>query len=165
MVTNRSTILETIKCGIFAGAAGGLAEIVWVTAYAALTGGDAAVLARGVTTASGVAAVLPAAPIALGIGVHMALAVMLGLALALVWQALSSRVQQGGLYALTLAALIGVWAMNFLVLLPAISPAFVHLVPFAVSLTSKLLFGLAAAEVLSRSAFSAQRFGAPALHH
>ena len=47
-----------------------------------------------------------------------------------------------------LTALAGVWAINFFVVLPIVSPAFVHVVPYAVSLTSKLLFGVAAAAVL-----------------
>ena len=49
-----------------------------------------------------------------------------------------------------LAALVSVWAVNFFVVLPIISPAFVHLAPYPVSLMSKVLFGLAAAEALRR---------------
>ena len=158
----RSGIGETIRRGILAGTAGGLAEIIWLSLYASITGGDAAILARGVTTAAGVTALLPQAPVALGIGVHMAIAVSLGVVLAGLWQTL----MQGGLrrsnrYGAMLATLAAIWAMNFLVVLPLVSPSFVHLVPFAVSLTSKLLFGLAAAETLRRCA-TAQ---APAFEH
>ena len=53
-----------------------------------------------------------------------------------------------GPYPLMLAALGGVWATNFFVILPMVSPAFVHMVSYAVSLTSRLLFGLAAAAAL-----------------
>ena len=56
-----------------------------------------------------------------------------------------------------LAALAGVWAVNFFVVLPIVSPAFVHIVPYAVSLTSKLLFGVAAAEVVRDDAIFAAR--------
>ncbi len=45
--------------------------------------------------------------------------------------------------------------MNFFVVLPAVSPTFVNLVPYSVSLISKLLFGLAAAEILRRYAMPA----------
>ncbi len=131
--------LEIFRTGAFAGAAGGLAEIAWVTLYAGVTGGDPAVLARGVTTAAGVSALLPASPVIVGIAVHMTLAVTLGIALAFVWSALRER--QPSLtnpYPFMLAALSGVWAINFFVVLPIVSPAFVHLVPYAVSLTSKL---------------------------
>jgi hypothetical protein len=150
----RSDIRDVIKRGILAGAAGGLAEIIWVSLYASVTGGDAAVLARGVTTAVGVTALLPAASVTAGIAVHMMLAVLLGIALAGLWQALAPRLRMNSRYTLTLAALAGVWAFNFFVALPAVSPAFVHLVPLSVSLMSKLLFGLAAAETLRRCAMA-----------
>jgi hypothetical protein len=143
--------LAIIRTGVFAGAAGGLAEIAWVTLYAGVTGVDPAVLARGVTTAAGVTALLPAAPVALGIGVHMVLAVMLGVVLAFGWQALSANRPNrpsNNPYPFMLTALAGVWAVNFFVVLPLVSPAFVHLVPYAVSMTSKLLFGVAAAGIV-----------------
>jgi hypothetical protein len=141
--------IETVSSGIIAGAAGGLAEIAWVTLYAGATGGNAAALARGVTSAAGVGALLPQSPIALGVAVHMTLAVALGVALAYAWRALRTRkVAATGPYPFMLAALAGVWATNFFVILPIVSPAFVYMVPCAVSLTSKLLFGLAAAVAL-----------------
>jgi hypothetical protein len=149
MVKNRK--ITMLRQGVLAGAAGGLAEVAWVSLYAAATGGDAAILAHGVTTAGGVTALLPASPVALGAAVHMTLAVMLGVALSGVWAALrrgSPRLSNP--YPFMLAALAGVWAINFFVVLPIVSPAFVHIVPYAVSLTSKLLFGVAAATVLQR---------------
>jgi hypothetical protein len=153
MMTSRLGVSEIIKRGILAGAAGGLAEIIWVSLYATLTGGDAAALARGVTTAAGVRALLPAAPVTMGIAVHMALAVLLGIALAGLWQALARRAHgMGSRYAGMLAALATVWAVNFFVILPMLSPAFALLIPYPVSLLSKLLFGLATAETLRRCA-------------
>jgi hypothetical protein len=140
--------LATLRHGVVAGAAGGFAEIAWVTFYAGLTGGDPAVLARGVTSAAGVNALLPASPVALGIAVHMTLAATLGVALAFAWRTLCERRAGAAPYPFMLAALAGVWAINFFVILPIVSPAFVHLVPYAVSLTSKVLFGLAAAAAL-----------------
>jgi hypothetical protein len=148
--------VSLVRTGVIAGCAGGLAEIAWVTLYAGLTGADPAVVARGVTTAAGVDALLPAAPAALGVAVHMALAVMLGIVLTSVWNAL--RVVRPGathLYTFMLAALVGIWAMNFLVVLPIVSAGFVHVVPYAVSLTSKLLFGVAAAEIVRGEAMLA----------
>jgi hypothetical protein len=156
MMTGQWSVSDVIKRGILAGAAGGVAEIIWVSIYAALTGGDAAILARGVTTAVGVTALLPAASVAMGVAVHMGLAVLLGVAVACLWQVMARRQGVSGGYTSVLAVLAAVWAMNFFVLLPAISPAFVHMVPYAVSLTSKLLFGLAAAETLRRFAIADQ---------
>jgi hypothetical protein len=121
--------------------------------YAMVSGGNAANLARGVTTAAGVSALLPTAPVSMGIAVHMALAVLLGVALVGVWQALAPRGSGvTSLFGAMLAALVVVWAINFFVLLPVISPPFVQIIPYPVSLISKLLFGLAAAESLRRSA-------------
>jgi hypothetical protein len=151
MMTSRLVMNEIIKRGLLAGAAGGLAEIVWVSLYATISGGDAAILARGVTTAAGVTALLPAMPVTMGIVVHMALAVLLGIALVGLWQALARR-DTISLYGFMLAALATVWAVNFFVILPVISPAFALLIPYPVSLTSKLLFGLATAETLRRCA-------------
>lgn len=129
--------------------AGGFAEIAWVALYAGVTGGDAAMLAKGVTSAAGVSALLPSSPAMLGIIVHMSFAVIVGLLLAFAWREL--RVQWPSLkspFPLALAALAGIWVLNFFIVLPIVSPAFVHLLPYPVSLTSKLLFGIAAAAAL-----------------
>lgn len=154
MTTGRRVTSDAFKYGALAGVAGGLAEVAWICLYAGVAGGNAAVLARGVTTAAGASALLPQAPVTMGIAVHMTLAVMLGIALAGLWQALARTHGIGSLYAVALAVLAGVWALNFLVVLPATNPAFVLLVPYSVSLLSKLLFGLAAAETLRRCATS-----------
>jgi hypothetical protein len=145
------TVLETTRHGVVAGVAGGLAEIAWVTLYAGATSVDPATFASGVTTAAGLGALFPAAPVAVGVTVHMALAVTLGIALSFGWRALSShRFDAAGPFPFMLAALVGVWAVNFFAVLPIISPAFIHLAPYPVSLMSKVLFGLAAAEALRR---------------
>jgi hypothetical protein len=143
------TVLETTRHGVVAGVAGGLAEIAWVTLYAGATSADPATVASGVTTAAGLSALFPAAPVAVGVTVHMALAVTLGIALSFGWRALSShRLDAAGPFPFVLAALVGIWAVNFFAVLPIISPAFIHLAPYPVSLMSKVLFGLAAAEAL-----------------
>lgn len=144
---NRIAItLSTIRLGTIAGAAGGLAEIAWVSLYAGITGDSAAVLARGVTTAAGVSSLFPADAVTVGLTVHMAIAVALGITLAFAWQAIiSQRKLTIGLFPFMTAALAGVWAINFFVVLPVVSPDFVSLLPYSVSLASKMLFGLAAA--------------------
>jgi hypothetical protein len=147
------SLSTTLRTGVIAGTAGGLAEVAWVTLYSALTGGDPAIVARGVTTAAGVSALLPGATATLGVAVHMTLAVGLGIALAFAWRALSAN--RGGSinpYPFMLAALAGVWAINFYVVLPVVDPAFIPLVSYPVSLISKMLFGVAAAAVVSREA-------------
>jgi len=136
--------------GVVAGAAGGIAEIIWIFVYASATGTDAASVARGVTTATGVNLLLQGSRAAFGVAIHMMLAVTLGTALAFSWTALSRRwPQQISPYAILPVVLAGVWAINFLIVLPLIDPNFVQIVPYPVSLASKLLFGFAAAATLS----------------
>jgi len=85
------------------------------------------------------AAVLSAAFPSMGIG-------LLGVALAFAWRALRDhRPTLTNPYPFMVAALAGVWTINFFVVLPIVSPGFIHMVPYTVSLTSKLLFGLAMA--------------------
>jgi hypothetical protein len=79
----------------------------------------------------------------------MGLALGLGIAVALVVRTfLPHKVSRLWEPVAVVAMLIAVWAMNFLVLLPAINPGFVELVPYGASLTSKVLFGVASAFIL-----------------
>lgn len=138
---------ETVRLGAIAGAAGGLAEMAWVSLYAMATGANPAMVARGVTTAAGASALLPVDAVAVGISVHMTIALALGMALAFVWRALSAT-RTLDPFAFMTVALACVWAINFFVVLPIVSPAFTQLLPYSISLMSKLAFGLAAASVL-----------------
>ena len=76
----------------------------------------------------------------------MTLAIALGVALVSAFEALRQmRPALTNPYPFMLVALAGVWAINFFVVLPIVSPGFVGIMPYAVSLASKLLFGAAAA--------------------
>jgi hypothetical protein len=134
--------------GTLAGLTGGLAEIAWIWIYGALSHIDSASVASGVSQAVGIETL--ADPVVLGIAVHMMLAAALGIALAFAMQPLLARWGRGRLvtYAAMIAALAMVWAVNFLVILPILSPGFVGLVPYEASFLSKILFGAAAAAVL-----------------
>ena len=112
-----------------------------------MSGTDPGLVARGVSVAVGAGETV--APLAFGIVVHMALAVVLGVALALALRPAFAHLRGSlGINASLVLALVGVWAVNFLIVLPQINPAFVELVPYQVSLLSKILFGFAAASVL-----------------
>lgn len=132
--------------GLCIGLAGGLAEIVVVLLYAALTGADAASIARHVASAAG----LDGAPAAIGVTVHMGLAAALGICLSAALRTPSGRSIRGWKIVPFMAGSLAiVWAINFFIVLPVVSPDFVHLMPFAVTLASKLAFGLAAAATSS----------------
>ena len=153
-----SRVYETFRLGAVAGAAGGVAEILWIAFFGVLTGSDTTEVARSISAVVGAALPIPPlviAPAAFGIVIPMLAALALGIVLAFAWQVLWARwpAPADG-YAFTLGALAIVWCFNFFVVLPLISPHFVDLhrtivdtVPYPVSLVSKLLFGLAAAAV------------------
>lgn len=143
---------KAVVFGAIAGVAGGLTEIAVVALYSAGIGSDPAIVARGVTAATGLVSVMPASPIATGILIHMAIAVVLGIALAFVWKTVRPHFSAGAsLLPFMLAALTAIWAVNFFLVFPTVSPAFVHRLPYSVSLASKLLFGAAAAALLRLS--------------
>ena len=132
-----------LTMGVLAGSAGGIAEVAWISLYAAATGSDAALVARGVTETLRIDA---SAPVLAGIAIHMGIAAMLGMALAAALAPL--RLEGARLYAILGCALAGVWAINFMVVLPLLNPAFVAIVPLGASFVSKVLFGIAAAASL-----------------
>jgi len=134
-----------LSAGLLIGLAGGLAEILVVCLYSALTGGDAAMVARHVASAVG----LDGASAVAGMAVHMGLAVALGIVLSAMVQSLAALLARDrAIWAFMVGSLAAVWAINFFVVLPVVSPGFVHLLPYAITLASKLAFGVAAAAVL-----------------
>jgi MFS family permease len=123
--------------------------MAWVALYSGLTDTNALAVAREVAASiSPAAALLPGAPL-LGIAIHLALSVALGLALGkTLLGPLAPRFGRKLLMPTVLGTLACIWAVNFLLVLPLLNPAFLALMPLAATLTSKLLFGLAAAGIL-----------------
>ena len=132
-----------LRAGLVAGLIGGAAEILWIALYA----GTGAIEAQAVAieVAATISPELAASRWAVfsGIAIHMALAMGIGVlfvyGLRLFRSRLSTPLQ---VVASGVALVAAIWALNFLVLLPQINPEFVALVPYAVALTSKLLFGI-----------------------
>lgn len=139
----RRAAAHVAAIGALAGLAGGLAEVIWIWTYATLTNSDAALVARAVAHA--VRFDQEISPVLGGVAIHMGLAAVLGVAVALAIRSVADSLHGIGLYVTVGAALVIVWAVNFLVVLPLVSPQFVDVVPYAVSLVSKILFGVAAA--------------------
>jgi hypothetical protein len=135
--------------GVLAGIAGGIAEVAWILLYGRVFGVDAAVVADGVTWSlfpgySGSPLAVP-----LGIAIHMGLAIVLGMAIAIMLARFWPRLSGTAFEAIVVVGLlVAIWAMNFFLVLPILNPSFVELVPNGASLTSKVLFGVAAAFVL-----------------
>jgi hypothetical protein len=134
-----------LSTGLLIGLAGGLAEILVVELYSALTGGDVATVARHVASAVG----LDGASALAGVAVHMGLAVALGIVLSAIVQSLGALLARDwAIWAFMMGSLAAVWAINFFIVLPVVSPGFVHLLPYAITFASKLAFGVAAAAAL-----------------
>ncbi len=137
-----------VRYVLFAGLAGGLAEMLWVMFYGVLTGTGGAEVARQIT-----ASVFPSAGLSyavpLGIGVHLGLSLLLAAGFTVVvWGPFVWSRGAVATMASALCVLAVVWALNFFVLLPHVNPVFVELLPYPVTLASKLLFGIAMAAVL-----------------
>lgn len=149
---------STVSTGVIAGLAGGVAEMIWVAGYCAVTPLSAAEVLRQISLSVGLDAGHGALASVSGIAIHLGLSVALGLAFALlVWRPLARRSGIVRNALMPCAALALVWAVNFFLVLPALNPAFVALMPYSVTLASKLLFGVAMGSVLNRSERQDQR--------
>lgn len=135
---------------LIASLAGGLAEIIWVSLYAATTSLTAANIAREVTAsllptyAAGVTGVW------LGIVIHMLLAVALGYVFSYVsWKPFARPRGIVVTLMVSVLSLASVWAINFFIVLPVLNPTFITLMPYPVTFASKMLFALAMAVTLA----------------
>ena len=135
---------QTLRYAVLAGLAGGFAEMLWIALYASLTSGSSVEVARQVAaTLFQPAVALPAAP-AIGIAIHLALSVALAVVFVrFIWIPFAKRMAGGAGLFITVAALMAVWAVNFLVVLPVVNPSFVTLMPYKITFVSKALFGAA----------------------
>ena len=142
---------QVLKVALLAGLSGGAAEIAWVALYSSASSARSADIAREITaTVLPFAADAPWAPWA-GVGIHLVLSAALGLAFVLaLWRYCATAPATRNIWVAALVALTGVWAVNFLVILPAFNPVFVKLMPYGATLASKLLFAVAMAGVLQR---------------
>ncbi|MFI4923069.1 MAG: hypothetical protein ACHP6J_05090, partial [Burkholderiales bacterium] len=68
-----------------------------------------------------------------------------------IWIPFAKSLAGGASVIITVAALIVVWAVNFLVVLPVVNPSFVTLMPYEITLVSKALFGAAMAWSLRKN--------------
>ena len=136
---------------LLAGVFGGLAEVIWIALYAFVTGAALSPIGSAITsTVYPAASELLLAPV-LGLIIHMSLSVLLAFGFGLLIWPLMARFfhfKQAALLA-SIVTLAIVWKINFFLLLPVWNPEFIGLLPLSVTLTSKLLFGVAMGMVLS----------------
>lgn len=149
----RDDSIVTGKLILLAGLAGGAAEVLWVALYSGVTGTSAMAVARQVAASVWPAAADWASAPVLGIAIHMALALALAAAFVPFLLCFAARHPgPGTIMAGATAVLVLVWAVNFFLILPVLNPAFVTLMPYGTTLTSKLLFGATIAWVTTQRA-------------
>jgi len=149
MNTTKPRVKSLVRTGVIVGLSGGIAEIIWILLYKNISGGDPASIAQGVTETLLPQTLSAGVAVPLGVIIHMSIAVALGIAIAVLVRSWLPRSAPGFLEPVMVVGLLMViWAVNFFLILPAVNPAFVTLVPYSVSLISKVLFGCAAALTL-----------------
>ena len=145
MTIAKSRLLEVAQVGVVAGLAGGLAEVAWISIYGAISGVSVDIVAEEIAVDCTARFVL------LSVG----------------WDPYSSysrhRSRRGG-GVRDPPSIAWVWprlcriqscdpdachnmGREFLVVLPYVNPRFLDLLPYSVTLASKLLFGLVAATI------------------
>ena len=150
MPANVTLFRSPLSWVLIAGLVGGLAEVAWVSLYAALTPLDGATVGREITeTVFGDAAGGAYAPF-FGFGIHMVLSIALAAAFTVALWRWAAHAGKAGILGASIGTLAAIWAMNFFVVLPATNPAFVGLMPLSVTFTSKMLFGAAMGLALCR---------------
>ena len=129
---------------LLAGLCGGMAEIMWVAIYSAMTPTSGMEVARQISASVFPAMADASAAAPVGIAVHLLLSLVLaGVFTVAVWLPYSRKLKLAPALLVAVAALSGVWAINFFVVLPILNPAFVVLMPYAATFFSKILFGIA----------------------
>ena len=152
MLRDKKTKQSLVHPMLLAGLAGGLAELVWIMLYSSLAQASSSEVARQVAVTLFPALVQAPFAVVLGVAIHFALA--LALAAAFVWIVWRPFIRNRGAVVTFVSAVVAltlIWASNFLVVLPRLNPDFVALMPYSVTLFSKLLFGVAMAWVLNGS--------------
>lgn len=129
---------------LLAGVAGGVAEIIWFMLPGIFLSLNVHDLASGIT-----ASIVPAwgssanAAFA-GVLIHLFLSVLLAAAyIATVGRWSISRFGLFGQLLVGVVSLLAVWAVNYLLILPILNPAFIEISTYSLSLPSKALFAIA----------------------
>lgn len=127
---------------VWGGLFGGAAEVVVVTLAAVFAGIGGWAVATGVSDAVYPAAFQGSEAIWAGMTIHFVLSFLIAACFVPFAARIHQRFGASAVVAASAAALCGVWAMNFFVILPRVAPEFVTLVPYEISFLSKLSFGV-----------------------
>jgi len=144
----------------WAGIAGGTVEVVWVVLFCFMTPLQSSLVAEGITQ-SFLPQMTGRSALMAGVVIHYALAVLVaGMVAITLLRLLGDRADIRSVIAVSITTLAAIWAINFFVILPAVNADFVTLMPYAVTLVSKLGFGLAMGWVFGVRAVASTRHAA-----
>jgi hypothetical protein len=134
---------------LLAGLAGGTAELLWIMAYSSVNSVSSVTVAQQIVASIWPAAAQwPFAPV-FGVFIHLVLSIILVALAAPILSRIATQNAGAGFIVTSAAILLAlVWTVNFFIILPVVNPAFITLLPYSVSLASKLLFGVAMGMVL-----------------
>jgi hypothetical protein len=131
-----------LKTALVAGLSGGIAEIVWVGLYCYLTGLSSSTVAREIAASVSSDTGYPTAALFGGV-IHIALSLAISVIYALaIWRPFASQFDPIRSVTIAVVVLATIWFINFFLLLPVLNPVFISLMPYPVTLASKILFGL-----------------------
>ena len=134
---------RTTSTIFWAGIAGGTVEVVWVALFCLFSPLQSSLVAEEVARSFSPQMMgMPA--VAAGLIIHYALAVLVaGMFAMTLMRWLGQRKDMRSVIGMSATALAAIWAINFFVILPLVNASFVTLMPYAVTLASKLGFGVA----------------------
>ena len=136
--------MNTAGTIVLAGIAGGTVEVVWVALFCLIAPLQSSLVAEEVAR-SFMPQITGTSALAAGLIIHYVLAVLVaGIVAIVLLRLLGNRFDMRSVIAVSTAALAAIWAINFFVILPLVNAEFVTLMPYAVTLVSKLGFGAAA---------------------
>ena len=152
MTDRKNTPSSIIRLIIFSGFIGGMAEVLFMLFYSFVSKGSLVVIGSEITKSffksyeAGVDAAL------LGLLIHFLLAFVVSFFFITVIMPLFNAFNHPNrIMLMSLVYLAMIWCLNFLILLPKVNVAFVHLFPYMVTFASKLLFGYSMSVYLSRN--------------
>ncbi|MBI5970100.1 MAG: hypothetical protein HY884_02980 [Deltaproteobacteria bacterium] len=134
-----------LLAGIGAGLAGGIAEVVFMAFYGAAAGMSGVKLLSAITNTFFSAAFSfgPLGAVS-GLVIHLLLSAVIGVFFGAAMYALhpgAAKASYARVAVTGIAALTGIWAFNFFILLPQINPQFLSYAPLWAAFFSKLMFG------------------------
>jgi hypothetical protein len=134
--------LSTTGSVLLAGVVGGTAEVAWVVLFCLMSPLQSSLVAEEIARSflpqiAGFSAVM------IGLIIHYVLSMLIaGIFAITILPMLTNRIDVPAVLLASGAVLVGIWAINFFITLPMINPDFVTLMPYTVTLLSKLGFGI-----------------------